>query len=312
MNIFGKRKRLEGWRAITLDQQGCCVTHVQRKGGRPLVTLAEAHALEGSVPDLLASLSKRWQGEQYELTTCIDAGTYQMLPVEAPNVPKNELKSAIFWLIRDMIDFPIDNAIVDVLNIPSTGEGRKQIMYAIVAQSSQVRTMQERFEVAKLPLKAIDVPELAQRNIAALAEQPGRALVMLAFDARGALLTFTAGGELYLARRFDVSSAELTIADAATTDQLFEKIALEVQRSLDHFRRQFASLPISRFFLVPGEAELDELLRYLAENLDLNPELLELSTVFDFSAVPHLAARKLQARFFTSLGLSLRVEQKTL
>jgi MSHA biogenesis protein MshI len=312
MRLFGKRKRIDGWRALTLDSRNCRVTHVQRKGGRPVVMLAEEYAAEGRVPDLLAGLSRQWQDEQYELTTCVEAGSYQLLPVEAPNVPKNELKSAIFWLIRDMVDFPMDNAVIDVLNIPSEEEGRKPMMYAVVAQSHQVRMIQERFEMAKLALTAVDIPEMAQRNIAALAEQPNRALAMVAFDHQGALLTITAGGELYLARRFDVSATELANGSDFDREHLHERIALEVQRSLDHFRRQFGSLPISRLLLAPCECELDDLASYLNENLDLAAETFDLASVFDFTSAPQLKAQAEQARYFTALGLGLRVEQTTL
>ena len=41
-----------------------------------------------------------------------------------------------------------------------------------------------------IPLEVVDVPELAQRNLAHLLELEGRGLALLALDERGGLLTF--------------------------------------------------------------------------------------------------------------------------
>ena len=80
---------------------------------------------------------------------------------------------------------------------------------------------------------------MGQRNIAALFEEPGRGLAMLAFDERGGLLTFTSGGELYMARQTDIGLSQLTGLAAGARDSVLDRLVLELQRSLDHFDRQF-------------------------------------------------------------------------
>lgn len=103
-------------------------------------------------------------------------------------------------------------------------------------------------------MTAIDVPELAQRNLANLLEEEDRGLAMLVFDDTEGLLTFTFAGELLIARHIEISAKQLVAADEARREQLFERIALDVQRSLDNFDRSHSMVPLSRLIVsrIPG------------------------------------------------------------
>jgi MSHA biogenesis protein MshI len=158
----------------------------------------------------------------------------------------------------------------------------------------------------------IDVPEMAQRNISALLEPEGRGLALLSFDAHGGLLTVTFAGELYLSRRIEVPLAQLQQADIEQKNVSYEKITLELQRSLDHFDRQYHFITLSKLVLAPlGDASAD-LQQYLATNLYLPIETLNLATVLDLSKMPQLNLAESQQRFFLTLGAALRVEEKVL
>ena len=132
------------------------------------------------------------------------------------------------------------------------------------------------FQDAKFPLEAIDVPEMAQRNIAQLFEQQARGLALLAFDDLGGLLTFTAGGELYMARRTEITDAQLTEVQGEAREQTLDRLVLELQRSLDHFDRQFSYVGVSRMLMAPLAVDLG-LERHLADNLGVPVETLDLA-----------------------------------
>jgi MSHA biogenesis protein MshI len=154
---------------------------------------------------------------------------------------------------------------------------------------------------------AIDVPEMAQRNIARLYEEPGRGLAMLSFGAHGGLLTFTSGGELYMARQTDVSLVHLTASSESIREQLLERLVLELQRSLDHFDRQFSSVTLSRLLLAPLPVELG-VLEYLAGNLSLPVQTFDLGDVLDFPGAPELRDVERQNFRMHMLGAALREE----
>ncbi|MEG1055575.1 MAG: agglutinin biogenesis protein MshI, partial [Janthinobacterium sp.] len=111
---------------------------------------------------------------------------------------------------------------------------------------------------------------------------------------------------LYLARRIDVTVTQLADASDTQRQQCYDKITLELQRSFDHFDRQFHFITIARLVLAPTGS--DGLHGYLADNLYMPVEALDLATLFDFSKVPDLSAAAGQARFFLALGAALRQE----
>ena len=241
-------------------------------------------------------------------STLLDSTEYQMQVVEAPNVPPEELKAAIRWHLKDMLTYHVDEATLDVLPIPSSNPALDKAgsVYVVAAQSVLIKKRMNLFAQANMALEVIDIPEMAQRNIAALFEDAGRGLAVLAFDDRASMLTFTGGGELYLARRIDISLGQLQDADESLRQQYFERLELEVQRSMDYFDRQFKHLSVNRLLIAaPAQAGLVERLR---DNVSVPVERLDLSHVLDMSKAPELDGEEAQCDAFYALGAALRQE----
>ena len=300
--------------AMQFTPEGVCMAHVRRvTDGKPLVTVctvSQVHAVDGHA---LEKLGKELHLGQYRCTTLLNPSEYQVLLVEAPNVPPEEMKIAIRWRIKDMLDYHVDDATVDVLDIPpeKSGPAKSHSMYAITARNQVIEQRQALFEAAKMLLSVIDIPEMAQRNISALLEPEQRGLALLSFDAGGGLLTITFGGELYFSRRIDITSRQLVEAVEQQKVSHFDRITLEMQRSFDHFDRQFHFITLTKMMLAPLPG-VEGLREYLALNLYVSVEALDLAEVFDFSAVPDLARPVRQAQCFTVLGAALRLEEKAL
>jgi len=278
----------------------------------PRVVRCEYHETGTVSAATLEKLRREANLGSHDFTTLLAPGEYQMLLVDAPNVPADELKTAIRWKIKDGLSYHIDDATVDVLQIPASkyGSDRVQSMYAIAAANDTIQKRIALFEQAKIELDVIDIPETAQRNIAALFEQDGRALALLAFDGNGGLLTFTLGGELFLARRIEISAEQLCDANENLREQYRGRVELELQRSLDYFGRQFNHMAVSRVLVsVPDDAGLVE---FLAPVTDVKVEKLDLSQVMDISAVPALADSEFTANALPVLGAALRQEQRAL
>jgi MSHA biogenesis protein MshI len=315
MQLFRKFRRADGLRAVCFQGEEIRVAHVMRNGAsKPSVTMATTTPLAGAEPAaILSHFSKQWHSEQYECTMLVNPRDYQILPVEAPNVPPDELKSAVSFVIMDMLDFHIDQATIDVLTVPQDKNAqRARGMLAVAIRSELVGKYQGWFEAAKLQLRVIDIPEMAQRNISSLLESGERGIAMASFDIDGGLLTFTAGGELYQSRRIEATLDQLLNSESSEREACYERVALEIQRSLDHFGRQFGGVTIAKLVVAPLGGSSDELVTFLAANLDIPVENLDLGTVFDFTRFPDLRNPAYQQRYFMALGAALRVEEKTL
>lgn len=155
----------------------------------------------------------------------------------------------------------------------------------------------------------IDIPELAQRNVAALLEEKGRALALLRVDAGGGSLTLSYRGELISVRRMEIAPGQLA-ADDDSRQALVERLVLEVQRSLDHFDRQFSSVSVSRLVLAMNP-RVKGLASALASSIEQPVAELDLSSAIDFPAVPELREPQFQARHLLAIGAALRGEGTT-
>jgi len=315
MRIFKRAKPLPGWLALSTRAGRLCLAHVVREAGaRPAVEHVSSHENALETAAALEKIARELQLSRYACSHLLDAGEYQLLNVEAPNVPADELKMAIRWRLKDLLDFHVDDATIDVLDIPVDrhAASRNHSMYAVAARNQLIQQRQALFEAAKIPLTVIDIPEMAQRNIAALLEPEGRALALLSFDTAGGLLTVSHRGELYLSRRIDVTDAQLAGSDPERHSAALERVTLEVQRSLDHFERQFHFIALAKLVLAPLPAAADTLREHLGANLYVPVESLDLGAILDISKQPVLRQADMQQQYFLALGAALRHEEKVL
>ncbi|MES2318329.1 MAG: agglutinin biogenesis protein MshI [Pseudomonadota bacterium] len=314
MGFFSKTRKASGLLAIGFDADGMSAARITRMPeAKPLVELAVFYSCKQPLaPEILEKIARDLQAAQYQCATLLGGRDYQMLAVEAPNVEPDELKAAVRWRLKDMLDFHVDDATIDVLDIPADKNAttRAHSMFAVAARNAVIEARQALFAAAKVDLTVIDIPEAAQRNISALLEPEGRGLAMLSFNGEGGLLTVTYGGELYLSRRIDVSLDLIGDPDADRRNQTFDKITLELQRSLDHFDRQFHYVTVSKLLLapMPGTALHD----YLSSNLYMPVDVLDLASVLDLSKAPDLRTPASQQRHFLVLGAALRLEETVL
>lgn len=310
--MFNRGNRDAGWVSVSLGNKGVYVVQANYVGARPQVTRCVFYPANEVNSATLEKIRREAQLEGGRYTTLLSANEYQLMMVDAPSVPVDELKTAIRWKIKDSLNYHIDDATIDVLQIPAGkyGSERAQSLYAVAASNETIRKRIELFEKAKIDLTVIDIAEMAQRNIAALYESEGKGLALLAFDEEGGLLTITCDGELFLARRIDITLGQLQDADEGLRQQFQDRVELEVQRSLDYFDRQFNHLSIERM-LVSAPAELG-LVQTLTDDLGIQVEALELSQGMDIIGIPELADSEYASYALHALGAALRLEKKAL
>jgi MSHA biogenesis protein MshI len=296
----------EGWCAVALGADRFDIARVRRPAGRrPELVALNSFQRSGDDVDALKRLRRELKLGALRCTTLLGSGDYRFVMTELPTVPEAEIKDAVRWRVKDMVDLPVDNATVDVLEIPGEAAvGRPRQCFAAVADNAVVGRRMELFDQAKLQLDAIDVPELAQRNVAALFEEPNRGLAMLSFDEHGGLLTFTYKGELYFVRNSEASPAQLASADGELRERMFERVALEVQRSLDTFDRVNSHIPVTRLLVLLPAA--DGFVDFMRRSVSVPVEVPDLTQVIDCAAIPELKQPARQAECLRVIGAALR------
>ena len=164
------------------------------------------------------------------------------------------------------------------------------------------------FESARVRLATVDIPELAQRNVAELFEDANRGLVFLRLDEHGLMLTLTFHGELVAVRRGEMSTRQLGEGSEDERAHAREKLALELQRSLDNFDRQYSHIPVSKVVLA-CTPPIDGLQAELAASSYVPVQELELGALLDLSALPDLRDAPLLATHLLAIGAALRTDE---
>lgn len=308
MFSFSSVRRKPGWVALLPQGDHIGVAHVVRDAGvRPEIRMLESFAAGQGEVEALQRLRTSRKLKSYACTTLMGHGEYNISQIDAPNVPAAERKEAVRWGLKGLLDYPVENACVDVLEIPieGAGAGRQASVFAVSAAESAVLARVGPFEAAKISLSAVDISELAQRNVAALFEDENRGLAFLRLDKQGGVLTLTFHGELVAVRRVDIPTTQLTDGNADRSAQAMERLVLELQRSLDNFDRQYSHIPISKL-VVAAYPQPDNLIETLGESLYVPVHAMDLAQVMDFPAQSELADPQYQAMNFLLIGAALR------
>jgi len=132
-------KKVPGWLTLSVNANAIDFAHGCHGVPKSQITLYGTYELAEDKQDL-AKVAQLLHTSRYECAALLQPGDYQLLLVEAPTVPKEELKAAIRWRIKDMIDYHVDDATVDVLEIPQqeAAAGRSRLMYAVSAPNELI------------------------------------------------------------------------------------------------------------------------------------------------------------------------------
>lgn len=245
----------------------------------------------------------------------MELGSYNLLLAEAPDVQPDELRSAIRWRIKDLIDFKIDDAVVDVFDVPGQkAAGKNKVMYAVVARAADVRALAERLTGLGLKLDVIDIPELALRNLAALLPEDVGGVVLVYVGQTRGLITISRQQTLYLSRRVEIGLGSLpeTAMHADAQDVIedwLDRIIIEVQRSLDYYESNFSQPRVSGVVICPVGRELPGASEYVSRELAIPTRMLDINDIID---VVEPLDGVTQAKCLLAVGAALRVEKRAL
>lgn len=275
MNLMPWKKSKPGLVGVEITDRGIAFAYVDHNDqGTAVLKHCEMLMADGQLPQQ----QFRERIEALGLTgmsgnVVLPAGSYQLLLVEAPNVPDDEMSDAVRFRIKDMISFPVNEALVDVFALPadSSRSGRRMV-YAVVTQQSRVREIMALMESVKLTLEYIDISELALRNITENLKSGQRGLAVVRLIQGQGTLTLMRNGQLYLSRQFELDY------NAGLFDELPEdQLILELQRSLDYYERQMGQVPPSDIFLCGENVTSDKVSESLNSGVAADISALELS-----------------------------------
>ncbi|RZL01276.1 MAG: hypothetical protein EOP36_12170 [Rubrivivax sp.] len=274
----------------------------------------------------------------------------QILQIEAPTVPPEEIKAAAKWRIKDMVEAHLDDLTIDVMRQGDNRPRTIQNLYVIAALNSAINETNSLLTAAGIELAVIDICETAQRNLQnAFAEAQGlreRATAALVVHESQCLLTISANDEMFYTRRLEwdedvfghqaegshePGSAAPVYGTGVLSQQTLEsvdivdysveapefgtahdtpRLVIELQRSFDVWERSWPGLPLSHLTVHAGAGSAS-LASIIKRDLGIQVEPMDISTLFSGLDGDAVTAEVLEA-CVPLLGALLRHEVRKL
>lgn len=210
---------------------------------------------------------------------------YKLFHLPLPPVEESELKSALRWSIKDLVDFPVEDAVIDVFRVP-VKENREEKVYVAVTPRDVVLKTINFFRKIDLTLSAIDIEQLSMGNIVEQVEGQERGIAVLHIGHETSSISLYSNSSLYLSRNIDAGLKQLQEMQLQeVTEQIYESIILELQRSLDFYESEHSRPPISRLMVAPRHPVLQGLCDYIANHSGMKIELMNLSQIYPDTTV---------------------------
>ncbi len=282
---FLKKKQHSGWRiGITTGDRETALAIVQhRPHANPLLTHCGIHShVEVKPEQLLSTLIQGPQLTHAPVSGVISGDDYQLVQVEAPEVPDAEMRSAIRWKLRDVVSFPVEETTVDAFDVPpSPRRTELKMKFAIAARSEAIKKIVGLLEHRARGFDVIDIPEMCLRNLSTLLPQEEKAVALLALADDFAQLIITRQGVLYVTRRIELLKRDDIDLDTTHNDIDAATLALEIQRSTDYYESHFDQVAIQDLIIAPNEPRTRQLVKALKTEINLNIDVFEVESYFE-------------------------------
>jgi MSHA biogenesis protein MshI len=268
----------------------------------------------------------------------LDPSDYQILKVDTPNVPQEELKSAARWQIKEMVDVDVADLTLDVMHVGGDVDRPQRQLFVVAARNTAIKALTDGAAGISDQIGIVDIWETALRNLLAAQTRADdlatRACAAVHIDERHCLLVVCAGDELFYTRRLEgdpgllarargeqpqAGLSELPLGfeyqpggafDASTSQE--SPLVVELQRSIDVWERSWPELPLARLYVVTAEhgAEVATLIQR-----ELGQRTVALDPLAAFAAnapAPEGEATPALAACLPLLGAALRTETRKL
>lgn len=190
--------------------------HARKLGDASFEVLALGVEKQGA--DDVSHFRQRLQAlglKNADVTFMLRSDQYQLLQIDTPNVPVEELRAAARYQVREMLQTHVDDVIIDVMRV---GDGQQKAAghsFVVAATRAVVKEALDFAAALDCRVSVIDIQETAQRNLQTALAQRDDALArasaaLVLAEGQQAVLTISANGELFYNRRFDVPDGFLT------------------------------------------------------------------------------------------------------
>ncbi len=282
-NIFSKQQS-EQLVGISLQQKslGLCILPPMQDASNPELASSNKIIFEKRTVESFdfASVIDKLNNQfnlSCECHLVLNAAQSQIVQVDKPDVPKDEINGALKWQVKDLVSISPDNMVLDYFDGPILAGGKEKIN-VVCSPLNELKKIVSVLNTGSMKVASITIEEFAFANL--LPIQNDACLLVCQQPNEEITLLIVKQGKLYFHRRLRGFSQIASKTEDELTMTAIDNLALEIQRSSDYFERQLKQAPIKEIkVLLPIELE-SFFARKLAENSHMPVSLLTLPEAY--------------------------------
>lgn len=199
---------------------------------------------------------------------CLDDPSLKIRKIELPKMPENDLREAVRWKIRDVLEGPVEGYIVrhSLLDKSYSANAKKLTLIGYAVKKSAVDELVQTINAVGLKPAFIE-PAAVSLAISVERAVPASDEWNAGVDLSSGrtLMAIIGRGKLHYSRPLPGITAPEEGVDSAFN----QKLAAEIQNTIDAFSVAFEVDKINRIFLSGRGAVLPGLTAYLSTNLGI-------------------------------------------
>lgn len=256
----------------------CCV--IDRTANRLIHAHQQLIANEAALADALSHWVRETGVKGRVCYVSLGPEDYKLIPIEAPDVPAEEVNQALLWGMRDVLESKPEDTVLDSFpNASGIQRSGKPIRQVVAARRARILAIADAVTHAGLELGAIEIPELSQRNLIARLQDNSIGAGLISQSSRGVSLTIYRNGEMYVNRHLTGLSNLADASHPLTAPKLVDQLGLELLRTLDYYDSQLRQRPPAGIWLQPLAIETRLLIDGLTSTINLPVKQLRVDDI---------------------------------
>lgn len=257
---------------------------------------------------VLSGLAKLHKLDAIPCNFVLNPDEYQLLQVEKPQVDKQEMQSALRWHIKDLIDFHIDDVVLDFITLPVENTSLR----VIAASKSVIQDRVDLLLETGCQLVSIDVAAQSARNLIDKVKSvpAGGSVGLLNLWDTSAKISVLLNHDLYINRLTNIGTESLiTVSeDDIDSQSVIDALAVELQRTFDYYESSSQQGSVSKLLIISNTRPVAQLDEMIQQRLGMDCQIITLRNLNDLDIDATLQTTELPDACLMAIGGALRTE----
>ncbi len=236
-----------------------------QKEGDELKWVLDASFSHTNWQSQLAEYVKRHKLGNTDCYVSLTSHWYQLLQLDQPKVPEDEIYAAIAWPLNDLLP-PNTEYVYDYLNPPAQAAGQAKLSVVAIPHKDIERISKGIYN-AELSLKNISIEETA--SVELTPESDDAVMSLVQEHGEEIVLNIVKGNQLYFTRRLKGFENLGSYSENELSMGITESLCVQIQRSMDYFESQLRQSPVRKVLLKLDTPLADELASQIQGNMGL-------------------------------------------